>query len=132
MVAIKDWYLKKNNILHIKGWNLDIVKETEKACLISHKFDENSEITWWIPKSVIIDKWEIEKKDTSNFAYHNYLVDIYYKAYDENKIENYTWNNGYNKYNGKSFIHQETTKKIKEILDKNNVVYMSKQDWIKR
>ena len=68
MVAIKDWYLKKNNILHIKGWSLDIVKETEKACLISHKFDGNSEVTWWIPKSVIIDKWEVEKKDTSNFA----------------------------------------------------------------
>lgn len=54
------------------------------------------------------------------------LVDVYYKAYDEKKIENYTWSNGYNKYNGKSFIHQETTKKLKEILDKNNVEYMNK------
>lgn len=45
MVAIKDWYLNKMGMLHIKGWSLDIVKETEKACLISHKFDENSEIT---------------------------------------------------------------------------------------
>lgn len=131
MVAIKDWYLNKMGMLHIKGWGLDIVKETEKACLISHKFDENSEITWWVPKSVIIDKWEVEKKNVSNFAYHNYLVDIYCKAYDENKIENYIWSNGYNKYNGKSFIHKETTKKIKEILDKNNVDYMNKTEWVK-
>lgn len=53
MVAIKDWYLNKNGMLHVKGWELSIVKETEKACLVSHKFDKSSEITWWVPKSAI-------------------------------------------------------------------------------
>lgn len=125
MTAIKTWFLEKNDCKGFYQQKLEIVKETDKAVLIrcfidSYKFEQ------WVPKSCIIDEWE---KDTSNFGYHDYLVDTYHKAYEQQLIENYTIKSGMNRYRGDNFVHQMTTKQLTEALKKYNVQFMTRSEW---
>ena len=128
MIAIKNWFLEKNHLRGLRGVELNLEKETDKAVLVSFTIDGTKD-KQWIPKSVIIDEWE---KDTSSFGYHDYLVDVYHKAYDEGIIENYTIKSGRNVYRGDNFIYQWTTKELETSLKKHGVNYMSRKEWNER
>lgn len=128
MTAIKNWFLEKNNCKGFYGKQLEIIRETEKAVLI-RCFIDGTQFEQWVPKSCIINEWE---KDTSNFGYHDYLVDVYHKAYEAQQIENYTIKSGYNRYRADNFVHQLTTKQLTEDLTKYGVQFMSKSEWIAR
>lgn len=131
MIAVKNWFLQKNNLDWMRNWTLEIRKETEKAVMVGVTdrtvtfYTEN----FWIPKSVIIDEWE---KDTSNFAYHRYLEDVYHKAYDDEIIPNKTIKSGRNTYRGDAFIHQLTTKGLIEELQYFKVEFMDRKTWNNR
>lgn len=125
-IAIKNWFLEKNNIYYLRGRDLNVIKETLKAVLVECKATKDQ---IWIPKSCIVDEWE---KETSPLAYHTYLVDTYRDAYKLQLIPNYTISNGYNSYSGDAFIHQESNKSLAKLLDKYNVEYMSYNDWRNR
>ncbi len=131
MIAIKNWFLQKNNLDWMRNWTLEIRKETEKAVMVGVTdrtvtfYTEN----FWIPKSVIIDEWE---KDTSNFAYHRYLEDVYHKAYDSEIIPNKTIKSGRNTYRGDAFIHQLTTKGLIEELQYFKIEFMDRKTWNNR
>ena len=128
MIAIKNWFLEKNNLRGLRGRELTVEKETEKAILVSYTIDGTHD-TQWLPKSVIIDEWE---KDTSNFGYHKYLEDTYHKAYDEGLIENYTIKSGRNVYRGDNFIYQLKTKELEKALTNHGIKYMSREEWNER
>lgn len=128
MIAIKNWFLEKNHLRGLRGVELNLEKEIDKAVLVSFTIDGTKD-KQWIPKSVIIDEWE---KDTSSFGYHDYLVDVYHKAYNEGIIENYTIKSGRNVYRGDNFIHQWTTKELETSLKKHGVNYMSRKEWNER
>lgn len=125
MKAIKTWFLQKNEIMGFYGNELRIAKETEKAVLVE-TFINGRKYTQWVPKTCMIDEWE---KDTSNFGYHDYLVETYHKAYEDQRIKNFTINSGYNRYRGDNFIHQLTTKELMESLDRYNIDYMTRKEW---
>ena len=108
-IAIKNWFLEKNNMKGFYGKDITVVKETAKAVLVHVDGFFTNE---WIPKSVLVDEWE---KDTSNFGYHDYLVETYLK------------NGGENEY-----IHQQTTKFITEVLKRYNITFMSRTEWNNR
>lgn len=128
MIAIKNWFLIKNNLRGLRGVELKLEKETDKAVLVSFTINGRHD-KQWLPKSVIIDEWE---KDTSNFGYHDYLVDVYHKAYNDGIIENYTIKSGRNVYRGDNFIHQWTTKELENSLEKKGVKYMIRKEWNER
>lgn len=129
MVAIKNWFLEKNNLMGFRGKELVIKKETEKAVLVICTIDRFT-YEEWIPKSVIINEWE---KDTSNFGYHNYLESLCHKAYEEGKLfEKGIIKSGQNRYRKDSFLHQETTKSLQSLLDKYNVPHMNRSEWNNR
>ena len=129
MIAIKNWFLEKNNLRGFRGRELTIKKETEKAVLIICTID-GFIYEEWIPKSVIIDEWE---KNISNFGYHDYLENLCHKAYEEGKLfEKRIIKSGRNKYRADHFLHQETTKSLLLLLDKYNVPYMSRVEWNNR
>lgn len=134
MVAIKNWFLEKNNLTNLRGKELTIKRETEKAVLVSCKINGFSQFSktfeQWIPKSVIIDEWE---KDVSNFGYHDYLEGLCHKAYEEGKLfEKGIIKSGRNRYTRDSFLHQETTKALQSLLDEYNVPYMNRTEWNNR
>lgn len=138
MVAIKNWFLEKNNYQYLREKELGIEKETEKAVQIYYT-SGNLKVLFWIPKSVVIDEWEELpkvkiKKDISNFGYHDYLVDVFRKAYRNNELyEQHTIRGGgYNVYSGDAFIHQWKTKELIATLDKYNVKYMNRTEWNNR
>lgn len=129
MIAIKNWFLEKNQMAGLHGRDdLTVIKETEKAVLIDipATFKNFKE---WFPKSVIIEKWE---KRTSGLAYHTYLENVYHEAYEAGKIENYTIKSGYNRYRGDAFIHQMTNKELTESLSRYKVDYMTYEAWKNR
>lgn len=108
-IAIKNWFLEKNKMKGFYGKDITIVKETAKAVLIHvDGFFDNE----WVPKSVLIDEWE---KDTSNFGYHDYLVETYLK------------NGGEDEY-----IHKRTTKHIIEVLNRYSIPFMNRTEWNNR
>ena len=37
MIAIKNWFLEKNNLNWMRNWELEMVRETEKAILVRVK-----------------------------------------------------------------------------------------------
>ena len=129
MIAVKNWFLEKNNMTYLRGMELVQEKETAKAILVSFETKRFKTETVWIPKSVIIDEWE---KDTSNFGYHDYLVNVYHKAYEEGKFENFTIKSGRNEYRGDNFVHQWTTKKLIEKLEENKIDFMRRKEWNER
>ena len=129
MVAIKNWFLEKNNLRGLRNANLTIKKETEKAVLLICDFGDLSLTEQWIPKSVIIDEWE---KDTSPLGYHEYLVNTYHKAYDNKKIENFIIKSGRNIYRGDNFIHQLTTKELIKSLKNHEIDFFTFEEWKKR
>lgn len=129
MIAIKNWFLEKNQMTGLHGRDdLTVIKETEKAVLIDipATFKHFKE---WLPKSVIIEKWE---KRTSGLAYHAYLENVYHEAYEAGQIENYTIKSGYNRYRGDAFIHQMTNKELSESLSRYKVDYMTYEAWKNR
>ena len=129
MIAIKNWFLEKNDLRGIYGIDFLIIKETEKAMLLGYQLGLTS-FEQWVPKSVIIDKWE---KDTSNFGYHDYLVETCHKAYKAGKLfEQGTFKSGFNTYDNDSFLHQETTKELIKLLEEYNVKYMNRKEWNNR
>ena len=129
MIAIKNWFMEKNNLRGLRNANLTIKKETKKAVLLICDFGDLSLTEQWIPKSVIIDEWE---KDTSGFGYHKYLENVYHKAYDNKEIENFTIKSGRNIYRGDNFIHQLTNKELIKRLENYNITFMSFEDWKNR
>ena len=129
MVAIKNWFLEKNNMTALRGLKLEITKETEKAVLVKYTVKSGTTYTDWIPKSCIIDNWE---KDTSNFGYHDYLVNTLNEAYTTGKIENKTFTSGRNRYDLRSFNHQMTTKELQKELEKHEINYMNRKEWNNR
>lgn len=128
--AIKRWFLDKNDIRNEKIFNNSYIKrETDKAILIEIHYKYSTK-EMWIPKSVIIDYWE---KDVSPFAYHDYLVGVARKAYDEGKLfKKHIIKSGRNVYAGDSFLHQKTSKELKSLLDEYNVTYLDYKDWQKQ
>jgi len=129
MVAIKNWFLEKNHMSGFRGNDLEVVRETEKAVLV-RCFIDMCKFEEWIPKSVIIDEWE---KDTSNFGYHDYLVETAHKAYDNNNLFDKGYiKSGRNTYRADNFLHQESTKDLLILLDKYNVKYMNRKEWNNR
>lgn len=131
MIAIKNWFMEKNNLEWMRKFKFEIRKETEKAVLIgitdrTLSFYNES---YWIPKSCIIEEWE---KDTSNFAYHRYLEDTYHRAYEDGLIPNKTIKSGRNTYRGDAFIHQFTTKDLQKNLEYYHISYMTRQEWNNR
>lgn len=131
MVAIKNWFLQKNDLNWMRRFKLEIVKETEKAVLVKvadRSLSFHGE-TYWIPKSCLIDEWE---KDTSNFAYHDYLVDVVNEAYVNGTLQNKRFQSGRNTYDMTSFTHQYTTKSLIAFLEKNNIEFMNKEEWKNR
>lgn len=129
MIAIKNWFLRKNRLWGFYKKEIEQVRETEKAILVKVKFEDGHLSESWIPKSVIIDEWE---KDTSPLGYHDYLVDIYHKAYDDQQIENYTIKSGRNCYRGDNFVHQQSTKKLVKDLQSYGIDFMSFDEWKSR
>ena len=111
MIAIKNWFLEKNKMKGFYGKELEVIKETAKAALIRTWID-GERFEEWVPKSVIIDCWE---KDTSNFGYHDSLVNVYKKNVDKDQ-----------------YIHVYTTKKLVEVLERNNISFMNRADWNNR
>ena len=131
MIAIKNWFMEKNDYTWMRNWKWEQVKETEKAiCIrVTDKTVSFCTETYWIPKSCIIEKWE---KDTSNFAYHRYLEDTYHRAYDAGIIPNKTFKSGRNTYRGDAFIHQLTTKSLIKNLEFYNIEFMDRKTWNNR
>lgn len=130
MTAIKSWFLEKNDLRHLYKKELKVERETEKAVLVYY-FEDMNRYEHWIPKSCIADEWEELKKDTSNFAYHDYLVEVINNAYRNGTLENRTFTSGRNKYDLTSFTHQKKTVEMIEFLNKNNIEYMDKETWKK-
>lgn len=110
MIAIKTFFLQKNSCMGFYRQQLEIIKETEKAVLI-RCFLDNDKFEQWVPKSVLIDEWE---KDTSNFGYRNYLLDISCKHTD--KLQGY-------------YLPKMTTKQLQEALEKHEVKFMTRSEW---
>ena len=132
MIAIKNWFLVKNHLAGFRNKELEVVKETEKAMLLRTYVTDGFRkdmIQEWFPKSVIIDEWE---KDTSNFGYHDYLVEIYHKAYNEGIIENTTIKSGRNVYRGDNFVHQWRTAELVKELTARNIPFMNREEWNNR
>ena len=134
MVAIKNWFLEKNNLRGLRGLELTVKKETEKAVLVtyilqSEHFGKSVE-EQWVPKSALTNEWE---KDTSNFGYHDYLETLCHRAYEAgNLFEQGTIKSGRNSYRRDNFLHQETTKSLLALLDRYNVPYMTRAEWNNR
>lgn len=129
MIAIKNWFLEKNNMTGVRGLELTVVKETAKAVLVKYTVKSGNTYTAWIPKSCIIDEWE---KDTSNFGYHDYLVNTLNQAYRDGRLENKTFKSGRNVYDQTSFTHQMSTKELIGALEKFNISFMNRTDWNNR
>ena len=136
MIAVKNWFIEKNQIESIRNKELTVKRETEKAILVSWKVkkhsswgDENYTFEQWIPKSCLTDKWE---KDTSNFGYHDYLVEVVNQAYRDGRLENKTFTSGRNIYDQTSFTHQSTTKELVNFLQKKNIEFMNRKEWNER
>lgn len=130
MIAIKNWFMAKNNLEWLRNYTLEMVKETEKAMLVRLK--DRTIMTneqYWIPKSCIIEKWE---KDTSNFAYHRYLEDCIHRAYDAGELDWKPIKSGRNVYRGDAFVHQNTTKGLINLLEKEGIKYMNREEWNNR
>lgn len=106
MIAIKTWFLEKNEIKGFYGKELTVVRETEKAILINADINGRT-YAQWFPKSVVIDEWE---KDVSNFGYHDYLT----------KLDN------------ERFSHQLTTKELMEKLTTKGIKFMNRNEWNNR
>lgn len=135
MIAIKNWFLQKNNLEYLRGKdNLEIEKETEKAAYIGYKSGNLYVGIGWFPKSVIIDDWEAVKapKVNKNFEYHDYLVDTVNQAYRDGRLENKTFMSGRNRYDQTSFTHQSTTKELINFLQEENIEYMTREEWNNR
>lgn len=135
-VKIKNWFLEKEGyyyvgIERIQQSQTIIKKETAKAVLVTITWWDEKEhtINLWVPKSCTCEEWE---KQTSNFAYHGYLVNVYHKAYDEGLIEHRTIKSGRNCYRRDAFVHQLKTKDLIEALNSWGVPFMNKQEWINR
>lgn len=128
MVAVKTWFLEKNNLKGLYGKALTVVNETAKAVNVRVNL-AGAVTTQWIPKSVLCDEWE---KDTSALGYHSYLVDVYHKAYESGEIENSVIRSGRNTYRGDNFIHQLRTAELTEALRKHNINYMTRTEWENR
>ena len=111
MTAIKMWFLEKNDLMGIYGRELQVVKETEKAVMVSY-WIHSIHYTTWIPKSCIIDKWE---KDTTNFGYHEYLAVTLQEAFP-NQV----------------YAHQYKTKELIEMLERKNIKFMNRKEWNNR
>lgn len=129
MTAVKNWFLEKNNLEHMYGKKLTIEKETDKAVLIRYKLNV-TEFTQWIPKCCLCDEWE-QKKKNINFAYHDYLVNKYHEAYDNQIIDNSIIRSGRNRYRGDNFIHQNTTKELIKALNSYGIEFMTKAEFAK-
>lgn len=127
-IAIKNWFLFKNDLNWMRNYTLEIVKETEKAVLlrVNDKTLSFYNEQYWVPKSCLIEEWE---KDTSGFAYHEYLENLYHAAYEQGIIENRTIKSGRNTYRGDAFIHKETTKGLQKCLEYYGIEYMDKKTW---
>lgn len=131
MVAIKSWYLDKKEIKGFYNKELKIEKETNKAVLVGC-FINGRKYTEWVPKSCLTDEWE---KDTSNFGYHDYLVGVYRKAYENGmfgEIKVIRTGRNRNVYRGDAFIHQCTTKELTKKLSDRNVEFMNRKEWNER
>ena len=130
MIAIKNWFLFKNDLNWMRRFTLEVRKETEKAVLVGITDRTVSMYTesHWVPKSCLIDEWE---KDTSGFAYHRYLEDKIHEAYDLGIIENKTIVSGRNTYRGDAFVHQQTTKELIWLLNKYEIEFMERKEWEK-
>lgn len=107
-IAIKKWFLRKQGfstegIKQMMNADLHISKETEKAVFIK-------EYGMWIPKSCMAEEWDT-KKDA--YDYHDYLVE---RAKEANP--------------GFAYIHQMQTKEIIELLNRNNIEYLKKEEYI--
>lgn len=136
MLAVKNWFIVKNQIESIRGKELTVKRETEKAILVSWKVKKQSSWTdeyytfeQWIPKSCLTDEWE---KDTSNFGYHDYLVEVVNQAYRDGRLENRTFTSGRNRYDQTSFTHQSTTKELTNFLQEKNIEFMNRKEWNER
>lgn len=129
MIAIKNWFLEKNNMTALRGLELTIVKETEKAVLIKYTVRTGTTYTDWIPKSCLTDEWE---KDTSNFGYHDYLVNTLNEAYKDGRLENKTFTSGRNVYDQTSFTHQLKTEDLIWTLNHFEIEYMNRKEWNNR
>ena len=128
MKGIKVWFIQKEHIASAYGKELTIKKETEKAVLVSWKV-YNSVTEHWIPKSCITDGWE---KDTTNFGYHEYLVNVVNESYTNGTLENKTFKSGRNVYDQTSFTHQSTTKGLINFLEKMEIPFMNREEWNNR
>ena len=128
MTGIKVWFLEKNHIKGFYGRELTIVKETAKAVLVNVTINRRT-YSQWVPKSCMTDGWE---KDTSNFGYHQYLVDTLTAAYADGTLENKTFKSGRNVYDCTSFLHQLTTKDLVEELTHFSINFMNRNEWNNR
>lgn len=128
MTGIKVWFLEKNQCRGFYGKELTTVRETAKAVLVRANIDGRN-FEQWVPKSCLTEGWE---KITSNFGYHDYLVDVITKAYEDGRIENKTFKSGRNIYDQTSFLHQNTTKSLILIAEKYNINYMNREEWNNR
>ena len=128
MTGIKVWFLEKNQCRGFYGKELTTVKETAKAVLVKANIN-GREFEQWVPKSCITEGWE---KDTSNFSYHEYLVEVLEKAYKNGTLENRVFKSGRNIYDQTSFLHQITTKDLIFTIEKYNIEYMNRETWNNR
>lgn len=129
MVAVKNWFMEKNSLRGLRNATLRIERETEKACLVKCFWSDGAPTEHWIPKSCICDEWE---KETSPFAYHEYLVGIYHEAYKKGIIENHKIVSGRNVYEGDAFAHQSKSKDLADYFKRKGIEFMGFQEWKKR
>lgn len=129
MLAIKNWFLEKEQIRGLWGKELKAIKETDKAIYVEWEGDMFTHKQWF-PKSCLCDEWE---KWVTPLAYHEYLLDLCYEAYRNKVIENYSIDNGYGyKYRGDAFYHQMKSAELKKMLEKHNIEYMTFKEWRNR
>lgn len=129
-MAIKTWFLNKNNLNGFYGKELATVKETAKAVLVRTTINGRTHDAW-VPKSCIIDEWE---KDTSNFGYHDYLVKTLNESYKTGVLRkcNTTFKSGRNIYDMTSFTHQMKTVELITVLEENGIAFLNRTDWNNR
>lgn len=134
-VAIKNWFLEKQgfaigSIKELQKNGIEIAKETERAVLINYKLFTYSD-QMWVPKSCLTDEWEHKYSPKAvGSEYHSYLVGVARDAYYKGNLgKQGTFKSGRNVYDYASFIHQDTTKELMEILNKYKVEYMIKAEF---
>lgn len=141
MIAIKEWFLKKQGfntieIKQIKDGVITIKRETEKAVLLEMFMDISFRtVDLWCPESCLAEEWE---RKVTPLDYHDYLVNTAVNAYEnglipQNLIEHKRTRKGTSyvdyTYHEAEYYYKYKSSDLKSKLDKHHVNYMTFEEY---